>query len=174
MYTLHDLYGADVDRKIALCHILYESPGMQLKPYDPEYQSLARLVVLADMLRKVMATMQIFSLCRLCGSQPRGGCCSAEMANENDALLLLMNLLAGQEVAVQRDDGFECCFLGAAGCALLFKPMFCLNYNCAKIKAGADPFEMKRLEQATAALLQEQFVLEQLLQRRLRRARLLG
>jgi len=174
MYSLRDLYAADVGRKIAVGHELYEAVGALLEPNGPEMQSLAKILVLAENLRQVMGRMRIFDLCRVCGGQPRGGCCSAEMANETDAVLLLMNLLAGQRVAAQRADGFECCLLGAAGCSLLFKPMFCLNYNCVKIKAGADSAEMQQLERAAGKLLQEQYILEQLVLGYLKKAHLLG
>ncbi len=174
MFSLHDLYAADVGRKIALGHELYGELRLLLGSKGPELQSLAKLLVLAESLRQVMGRMQIFDLCRACGSRPQGGCCSAEMANETDVILLLINLLAGQQVAVQRADGFECCLLGAAGCSLLFKPMFCLNYNCKKIKSGADRAEMQQLESAAGRLLQEQYLLEQLILRSLRKAQLLG
>lgn len=174
MYGLHDIYGADIPRKIALSHVFHECFLSRLNAHSRELGSLTKLTALAEELRRVMSVMQIFSLCRVCGGQPRGGCCSAEMANENDAVLLLMNLLAGCTVTMQREDGFECCFLGANGCVLLFKPMFCLNYNCTKIKERATRSELQQLEQATGQLLQEQYHLEKLLHENLRRAHLLG
>jgi hypothetical protein len=84
------------------------------------------------------------------------------MGNENtDALLLLMNILAGIEVRRVCDNGVECCFLGQRGCILLFKPIFCLNYLCHRIQKESDEEQLKNLEKKTGELLTAQSTLEQ-------------
>ena len=162
MHTLlRDCYASDVPTKIALSRQLHERFGPHLEA-DAKFRGiLAEMVQLVVDLDEVMRGMQLFVLCGACGSQPSGGCCSAEMANETDAILLWMNLLAGRQVTAVRDDGFECCFLGTAGCSLLFKPMFCLNYNCEKIKKGSGLEKMRQLEQGGGRLLQAQYAMEQ-------------
>jgi len=109
-----------------------------------------------------MAAMDMGKTCSSCAATPKGGCCSAYMGHENnDALQLLMNLLAGVDVKLVRDDGVECCFLATAGCILLFKPVFCLNYLCARIRDDSEGNDLSLLEQKTGALLTAQSILEQ-------------
>lgn len=170
MYTLRELFDGSIQEKIVLAQALYEEVGPGIAGCDQGLSSLARLRRLADGLRRLMGTMGIFALCADCGSRPGGGCCSAVMANETDALLLCMNLLVGHVVSVQRDDGVECCFLGSGGCSLYLKPMFCLNYNCHGIRTAIPPPAMAQLAQATGLLLQEQYAMETLILNRLREA----
>jgi hypothetical protein len=111
-----------------------------------------------------MTAMDMGKTCSHCAATPKGGCCSAYMGDENnDALLLLMNMLAGVEVALVCDNEVECCFLGERGCILLFKPIFCLNYLCRRIREESDAEVFGILEQKSGALLTAQSNLEQLL-----------
>lgn len=122
---------------------------------------LADLGAKARFLAALMVEFLIPSICVRCGSGPRGGCCSPEMGDDCDSLLVLMNLLAGCDVSVQRRDGIECHFLGPAGCILLFKPFFCLNYNCRKIQDALAKDSMSAIEMHTGRLLCRQHLLEQ-------------
>lgn len=111
-----------------------------------------------------MTAMDMGKTCFHCAATPKGGCCSAYMGNENnDALLLLMNILAGVDVRLVCGNEVECCFLGERGCILLFKPIFCLNYLCGRIREESDREELRLLEQKSGALLTAQSNLEQLL-----------
>ena len=111
-----------------------------------------------------MTAMNMGKTCSHCAATPTGGCCSAYMGDENnDALLLLMNILAGIDVKVVCENGVECCFLGDKGCLLLFKPIFCLNYLCHRIQNESDVDDLRQLELKTGALLTAQSDLEQLL-----------
>ncbi|MBI4791936.1 MAG: hypothetical protein HY789_04200, partial [Deltaproteobacteria bacterium] len=73
----------------------------------------------------------------------------------------------GVEVASQRDDTVECCFLGQEGCTLTVKPIFCLNYNCSHILTGNDSMVVKNLEKAAAAVLLAQTAVEKMLLERI-------
>lgn len=111
-----------------------------------------------------MAAMDMGRICTACAAMPDGGCCSAYMGHENnDALLLLMNILAGVDVRIVHEDGIECCFLAETGCILLFKPIFCLNYLCGHIQKESDQKQLSQLEQKAGALLTAQGQLEQLI-----------
>ncbi|HIQ37420.1 MAG TPA: hypothetical protein EYH36_05425 [Desulfocapsa sulfexigens] len=109
-----------------------------------------------------MTAMEMGKTCTTCAATSKGGCCSAYMGHENnDALLLLMNLLAGVDVKLVRDDAIECCFLAETGCILLFKPIFCLNYLCSRIQTESSEKQLSLLEQKSGALLTAQGQLEQ-------------
>lgn len=163
--TKSALYFSDVRLKMDLAHRLFAFHGGAFAVREEVRQVKARLRDRARLLSDQMAIIGLFTLCTDCAGRPGGGCCSMEMANETDAVLLFMNLLLGQDVAFQRDDGFECFFLGVSGCTLLVKPIFCLNYNCHWILTGNSALDLHKLGRATAALHQEQLLLEDLANR---------
>ncbi len=156
-------YTGDLSLKLTMATSLYERHGETIKAL-PEVAF--HLAVANDAERAVsaqMSTMNLGARCAQCAIQPGGGCCSSFMANENDVLQLLMNLLAGKKVMKQHDNIVNCGLLGTAGCTLTFKPLFCLNYLCSQIKENEKSSSLTRLEQRTGELLQTQIVLEQLL-----------
>jgi len=161
-FSLQDFYGGSIRARLAVSQGLYPDLALELAANVVFTRLLAQALILEKELAKTMGALDLGALCAVCGAKAGGGCCSSFMAGENDVVQLLINLLAGVPVAVLREDA-ECCFLGERGCLLLFKPMFCLNYNCQQIRLGAGPDRMRRLEQATGRLLQQQYALEQLL-----------
>ncbi len=138
--------------------------GSQITAQSWINSQIERMRAAALLLDTHMAAMDMGKSCGQCAATPGGGCCSVYMGDENnDVLQLLMNILAGVEVQLVRSDGVECCFLAEKGCLLLFKPIFCLNYLCARIQKESRVADLRLLEQKTALLLNEQSVLEQLL-----------
>ena len=85
------------------------------------------------------------------------------MADENDGYQLMMNWLVGCDLSFVRDDNYECHFLGPTGCTLLFKPFFCLNYNCKALIDSLADVEAAELAKTTGALLRQQYEVEKLL-----------
>ncbi|MBU4119631.1 MAG: hypothetical protein KJ555_12815, partial [Proteobacteria bacterium] len=162
LFSLQDLYGGSIRDRLAIAHILHPQLVLALETNEAFVPMLAQAVIFQKELAEIMAVLDLGSMCAACGGRSGGGCCSSFMAGENDVVQLLLNLLAGVRVAALREDD-ECCFLGITGCMLLFKPMFCLNYNCRQIIQGAAPAGMERLEQVIGRLLQQQYALEQLL-----------
>jgi len=162
LFSLQNLYGGSIRDRLAIAHILHPQLALALATNEAFAPMLAQAVIFQKELAEIMAVLDLGSMCAACGGRCGGGCCSSFMAGENDVAQLLLNLLAGVRVEVLREDD-ECCFLGITGCLLLFKPMFCLNYNCRQLIQGAAPAGMRRLEQAVGRLLQQQYALEQLL-----------
>lgn len=162
LFSLQDFYGGSIRARLAVAHILYSHLARELAANEAFARMLAQAVIFQKELARIMAALDLGALCAVCGGRAGGGCCSSFMAGENDVPQLLLNLLAGVPVAALREDD-ECCFLDETGCLLLFKPMFCLNYNCRQIRQGAAPARMRRLEQGVGRLLQQQYALEQLL-----------
>jgi hypothetical protein len=169
MFTMNELYFGMVPQKLACARTLYERAGEELLARPDLRRMLRELTVLSAALQLRMGEMSMFSLCRSCAARPGGGCCSAYMANETDALLLLLNMLLGVEVAAQREDTVECCFLGQEGCILTVKPIFCLNYNCSHILTGNGAEVLQDLEKAASAVLLAQTAVEKMLLERLLR-----
>ncbi|PID72805.1 MAG: hypothetical protein CSB34_00395 [Desulfobulbus propionicus] len=161
--SLEDLYQGSVASRLEIAQRVVNEVGPQLKTDDGFNCEFALLKQYADDLNAHMTHMDMGSLCAKCAATPSGGCCSLYMSNETDALQLAMNMLAGIEVRFVRDDGEQCCFLGEKGCLFLFKPMFCLNYNCRHIVDAASPEELGQLESLAGKLLGKQYQVEQYL-----------
>ncbi len=161
MLNCDQIYFGTLATKIKLAHTLYNRHGKTLLANPTISDQLAGLTKLSMSLAEKMAALDMGPCCSQCASRANGGCCSAYMANETDAILLLINLLQGREVARQREDDIECMFLNSeTGCTLSPKPMFCLNYNCRHILAQ-DPALLTSLATATGDILRGQTDLEQ-------------
>ncbi|MEN8140525.1 MAG: hypothetical protein ABFR97_04805 [Thermodesulfobacteriota bacterium] len=158
--SLDDLYSAPVAQKLATAEAIYQEMGQELASDREVRAQLARLSDEGDILQQSMT--DLFTLCAQCGAREDGGCCSSYMAQETDGLQLLMNMLLGVKVVVQRDD-HECRYLGPEGCIFPLKPFFCLNYNCQQIIKANTPAALAPYLRASGRLLQQQYRLEQLL-----------
>lgn len=154
------LYHSDFNTKLILAHQLHQQDGEALHALPLIRQGLATMERQVQLLAEQMASLDLGPLCSRCALKSGGGCCSLYMADENDAVLLLINLLAGCRLDIQKDDGFECYFLGPLGCVLRFKPMFCLNYNCHAITVHIDGAILSSYMTASAQLLQSQWQVE--------------
>lgn len=159
-------YCGDGSVKLAKAERLAEVYGKAMLLDAGIREQLAVVKTAVTSLDGHMTVMAMGGTCSLCAANPGGGCCSVYMGNENnDALQLLMNILAGVAVRQVRNDGVECSFLGERGCLLIFKPIFCLNYLCARIRKGSAAEALRDLEKKTAALLGAQSDLEKQLMR---------
>lgn len=167
MLTIESLYFGDVSSKMENARRLHREFGARLRADREIQKSLDRLVQLGKRVSEAMRSMGMFELCAECGAQPTGGCCSAKMANETDAMLLLVNLSAGFEVSRERDDDYECCFLGPRGCSLNFKPIYCLNYLCRRIYTASSSRQLARIQDVTSEFLGQLVAVEELLRQQL-------
>lgn len=161
MSFLQKLYHAPVQEKLHLADGLCQSYAADFLKQDGVGLELSALAEYGEILRRHMAGSGMGELCVSCAAGPGGGCCSRFMAGETDAIQMLMNMLAGVEVRLVRSNGEDCCFLGQDGCLFLFKPMFCLNYNCQQILAALSPEKTSLLAQLTGRLLGKQYEVEQ-------------
>ena len=107
-----------------------------------------------------MAAMGLGRLCGQCAARPDGGCCSAYMAGNTDAIQMLINLLLGIEATPSDKNDEDCCFLGERGCLFVIKPIFCLNYLCSHITDAATTENLHTLHCLSAAVLSGQTGIE--------------
>ncbi len=157
-------YSGNGSEKLKKAEAFFQAYGAKL---SQETQIQKQLAVLRDAVSSLdahMSAMEMGKTCTACAANPKGGCCSAYMGNENnDVLQLLMNILAGVNVRLVCDNGVECCFLAETGCILLFKPIFCLNYLCGRIQEESSAEQLELLTQKTGTLLTAQGQFEQLI-----------
>jgi len=163
-FSRQALYGSSTAEKCAMAKDLFQKISEKF-PLDADLdRQLSLLKNYQGDLQQTMASMDLGRFCSECaGKHEGGGCCSLFMADENDSVQLLINLLLGCDITPQRDDGHECIFLGDQGCVLSCKPFFCLNYLCSHIRTATAPKDLVTLERATGKVLQQQYHIEQLL-----------
>lgn len=159
---LHQLYNGTLQSRLNFGKALHAQLSHRLMQSPTFAGTFATLRQAADTLAEYMATMGMGRQCAACATNNPGGCCSQEIAEETDALQMLMNLLAGVKVDISEGQGKACCFIGTEGCSFMFKPMFCLNYNCTRIIAQIGPARSE-LELLTGRLLGIQYEVEKLL-----------
>ena len=165
---IQTFYDGEPGEKLAVARRLFD-----------ELTDLSTSPVFMDQLEEIrrhsqslnahMQAMDLGRLCSQCASRPGGGCCSAFMAGNTDAIQVLINLLLGATVTAHPDNGENCCFLGPQGCCFPVKPIFCLNYNCTHILEFAEPEQLHTLYRLAAAVLSQQTRIEFLLHEELRR-----
>ncbi len=155
---LQRYFQGSVDHKLATAHMLYQEHGAVLLGDDHIREQLLLLETAAKRLKDQMVAMEMPRRCTRCAARS-DGCCSALMADNSDALLLLINMLTGINISRHHHPD-QCCFLGKQGCTLAVKPIFCLNYNCSHILTGSRPAALRQLERSSATLLCRQTTLE--------------
>ncbi len=158
LYTL--FYGGAAGARLQVAERLFRLHGVEMAEDKVIAAGMADLDGCRRALRRQMLAMEMDRTCTRCAQGSGGGCCSDVFAAETDVAQLLMNMLAGVVVDARQGSGAECCFLGAKGCIFLFKPMFCLNYNCNIITCGGRPAALRELEKRTGMMLRAQQVME--------------
>ncbi|MBI4880309.1 MAG: hypothetical protein HY812_11725 [Planctomycetes bacterium] len=162
MWPLDSMTASCEERRARAQAVLRER-GAALRAREEVRRGLARVRRLGRGLEARMRGLGLDRLCVRCGLGPRGGCCAREMENEGDSLLLVANLLLGADVGAQRGEDSECSFLGARGCALRQKPIFCLNYLCAGMTGALSEADLAALRSETARCLEAYLTLEGML-----------
>lgn len=162
-FPLHHYYSGTATEKLDLAHSLHQTWGQLCNLDGTMREAREELRLSAEALTLHMRSMGMNHLCSHCATRPGGGCCSALMADNTDALQILINLLLGITVEQQPHKEDACSFLGEQGCLFLAKPHFCLNYNCSHIRNKATDTEMETLYRHTGLVLGRQARVEMLL-----------
>ncbi len=158
---INSLYFSEPAARLELGLDLHRNYGDGLNGNGQFATELEKLDCLISRLQDQMSTMDMFDHCKSCGQKEGGGCCSAYMAGETDSILILINLLLGVDVGIQRTDDMECVYLGQRGCIFKAKPMFCLNYNCSSIYKSNPREVIACLDKAAGNVLRQQYKVEQ-------------
>jgi len=72
--------------------------------------------------------------CKRCDEEEGGSCCGAGIEERYTPHLLLINLLLGGTLPMERCYPDGCHFLGRAGCGLMARDILCINYLCTRIQ----------------------------------------
>lgn len=154
------IFSGTVESKLLHAEKLYKQLHLLLMNDVKFINYIKDLQTDAAHLTRHMEKMAMAKSCNHCSTSKNGGCCSLAMANETDAIQLLINKLTETKVEKVRDDGRECSYLAEHGCIFKFKPMFCLNYNCGRIMDAASSSELNILGRLTGNILRQQYAVE--------------
>ena len=115
-HFIRTCYSGSVNDKLTQARILYANLDGRAADVPGLTEALAQLREHARALDEQMRVMEMGQRCGQCAAAPGGGCCSAFMAGNADAVQLLINLLMGVDVIHQEQSGEDCGFLGPQGC----------------------------------------------------------
>lgn len=165
--VLDDIYFGSIESRLDVGRTLFHHIGEQLREDHAFQRQFVTLTEYVLAVNEQMSKMGLGPFCTSCSALPSGGCCSLAIAAETDAVQICMNLLAGVNVHSVQNNGNECVFLGSTGCIFIFKPIFCLNYICSKIKNSVAVEDLMELERLTGRLLTQQYEIEKFILRQI-------
>lgn len=127
-------------------YALYQRHGKTLLSDPAVVEGLEAYCQSLEQTRQAMKDTRVVSACTICAGRT-GSCCSREVEEWYDPVLLLINLLLGAKLPGFREIPDQCLFLGKNGCTLLARYAFCLNYLCPDLKKEIGPRTARELLQ---------------------------
>lgn len=83
---------------------------------------------------KTMQNLKVTKTCSKCAEGEPGGCCFRDVETWYSDIQILINMLMGVDIPLNRMYENSCMFVGDKGCRLLSRNAFCINFLCDKIK----------------------------------------
>jgi hypothetical protein len=115
----------------------------------------------ATLSREVSEAVGLLAACKRCDEEEGGSCCGAGIENRYSPHLLLINLLLGKTLPVERRFADSCHFLGTDGCELSARDILCINYLCAGVQKSLAHEDLIRLQTATGEEMDTVFLLHE-------------
>ncbi|MEW6669123.1 MAG: hypothetical protein AB1512_28260 [Thermodesulfobacteriota bacterium] len=135
---------APIQEKIAWARTWWAKKGGQVLAAQ-ETARLGKLLKTAvERSRRAMAESGILEACGDC-ERNGGSCCGVGLERHYTDLLLLINLMLGVDLPMDRLDSKSCLFLGAEGCRLMARHVICINYLCRGVTSRIDPSRIAAL-----------------------------
>jgi len=103
----------------------------------------------------------VFAACKHCDEEEGGSCCGAGIENRYSPYLLLINLLLGGALPVERCYPNGCYFLGRGGCSLMARHILCINYLCTRIQKLLSHNDLLTLQAVTGDEMETVFLLHE-------------
>jgi hypothetical protein len=150
-----------VRERIAWAEVCFQEKGVLLLRDERSMALLSRLKGAVRSSRTAMGVSGVVDECRTCEEREGGSCCGAGLENKYDGTLLLINLLLGIQLPIQRFDPMSCLFLGPDGCLLIARHVICVNYLCRKIEDRIDSSKIAALREKEGIELECLFLLHE-------------
>jgi hypothetical protein len=158
-----------INEKINAAQDLFKAWGRDLLE-DAKLRSLIEaLHQRASASGKANLELGVFAACKHCDEEEGGSCCGAGIENRYSPHLLLINLLLGGNLPVERSYPDGCYFLGRDGCALMARDILCINYLCARIQKLLPHNDLLNLQAATGDEMETVFLLHEAVKQFIRR-----
>jgi hypothetical protein len=110
----------------------------------------------------------VLESCRSCEEKEGGSCCGAGIEERYDRAMLVINLLLGASLPLERTLAGSCFFLGGSGCLLKARDVLCVNYMCRKIHETCPRDLLLALQEAEGVELDLLFGIHDHVSRRIR------
>lgn len=114
----------------------------------------------------------VLDMCRSCEEKEGGSCCGAGIEERYDRAMLVINLILGACLPLERAIPGSCLFLGASGCLLKARDVLCVNYMCRKIHETCPRDHLLALQEAEGVELDLLFGIHDHISRSIREGRL--
>ncbi len=146
------------------------------KAWGEEMLRDAKLSNLIEALHKKVSASEKANLelgvaeaCKRCDEEDGGSCCGAGIEDRYTPHLLLINLLLGGALPVERCYSDGCYFLGRGGCGLIARDILCTNYLCARIQKLLPHTDLLTLQAVTGDEMETVFLLNEAVKQFIRR-----
>ena len=150
-----------IGEKIQIAQDLFSTWGDHLRREVKIRSLLEALHEKATFSRKVSGEVGLFATCKHCEEEEGGSCCGAGIENRYSPHLLLINLLLGKTLPIERRFADSCHFLGTEGCMLSARDILCINYLCPGLQKSLAHADLIRLQTATGEEMDIVFLLEE-------------
>lgn len=128
-----------IDIEIDEAKRFYEKHGATLAADETLARLLGHYREAIGRTHAYMREAGIHTTCARCASFAGGSCCFEGVEAWYDRYLLLINLLLGVEIPEVGTYVGHCRFVGSAGCRLIARYAFCVNYLCPMLRETLGP-----------------------------------
>ncbi len=154
--------------KIRMARRLWAGKGEALMADPDVISALGKLRTEIKRSWDLMRRLDVVKGCGICAAtKPGGGCCGAGIEEWYDPYILLMNLMLDRDIPEDRPDEDSCLFLGPAGCRLMARFHFCINYLCPDILIRLSKQELKKLTSQNGREIYLGWLLENIIRERI-------
>jgi hypothetical protein len=150
-----------IQEKIEVAEELYRQFSEVLRQNPSILRLLAAVEQSVGASRDIMLEVGVVAACRHCDEEEGGSCCGAGIENRYNPTLLLINLLLGATLPLERYSENSCYFLGERGCRLQVRHVLCVNYLCHRIQDLLEHENLIRLQTVTGEEMDKGFLLHE-------------
>ncbi len=135
---------------------------------DTVFQNfLLKLEQNIEATRREIVANGISGECADCAMTGEGTCCGIQTGSKYDRILLLINILLGQDLPLYRKFPDKCYFLSNNGCSLKARHVICLNFICQRLRETIQHENIVRFQKIAGEEIQTLFTVEEYIKKKL-------
>ncbi len=152
-----------IQHKISIAQEMYIGYKPKILKDDTVTYWLSQLHKYITKREKQLVKSGIAEACKICEEEMGGSCCGKGIENIYDQWMLLINILLGCNLPIQRYKPDSCFFLGERGCILKVPHVLCINYICKKLEQEISKKQLFVLRQIEGEMINSVFYLREYL-----------